>query len=231
MSADAPTNPGRHKNPLIGWRSDTHGAPTTLILLRHGVTEHTVRKLFCGSGGKDPELNADGHAQAARAAAWIDELGGVDAVIASPLARTRQTGAAVADRLGLELELHPGFAEAAFGAWDGFGFAEIAEKWPAELEAWLASSAVAPPGGESFDVVDARVQAALDDLLRDRAGQTVVVASHVTPIKLMIRRALDAPMQSIYRMELAPASISTISWWPDGNASMRNFSLVPPEAR
>ena len=51
--------------------------------------------------------------------------------------------------------------------------------------------------------------------------------SHVTPIKLLMRRALDAPMSIIYRMELAPASITTIAWWPDGAASVRNFNIVP----
>ena len=68
---------------------------------------------------------------------------------------------------------------------------------------------------------------ARDRLLRDYAGQRIVAVSHVTPIKMMVRLALDAPMRSIYKMELAPASITTIQWWPDGTPSLRNFSLLP----
>ena len=211
----------------IGWRGALHGEPTTLILLRHGVTTSTVSKVFCGSGGTDPELVDEGHQQAARAAAWIVAHHQVDAVVSSPLRRTQETARHVADVVGLDVALEPGVAEASFGDWDGHSFAEIMEKWPDEMQAWLGSTAVAPPDGEAFDAVDARVSEARDRLVEQYAGRTVVVTSHVTPIKLLVRQALDAPMSVIYRMELAPASITTIQWWPDGTPSLRNFSLVP----
>ncbi|MEO6473091.1 MAG: reverse transcriptase-like protein, partial [Aeromicrobium sp.] len=74
----------KEKNPLVGWRSHLHGEPTTIIMLRHGVTENTMRKLFCGSGGSDPGLNELGEEQAARAAAWLQRFGGIDAIVSSP---------------------------------------------------------------------------------------------------------------------------------------------------
>lgn len=215
------------KNPLVGWRNHLHGEPTTVILLRHGVTPNTVRKLFCGSGGTDPGLNAEGEEQATRAAAWLKRQGTVDAVVSSPLRRTRETAGFVARELGLGVDLEPGIAEAAFGEWDGYSFAEILERWPAEIEEWLGSTSIAPPGGETFDSVYDRVVIARDRLLRDYAGKTIVAVSHVTPIKMMVRLAIDAPMRAIYKMELAPASITTIQWWPDGTPSLRNFSVVP----
>ncbi|MGZ5366823.1 bifunctional RNase H/acid phosphatase [Aeromicrobium sp.] len=215
------------KNPLIGWRNHLHGEPTTMIFLRHGVTENTVRKLFCGSGGADPGLNELGEEQAARAAAWLKRQCDIDAVVSSPLRRTRETAAVVGRELGLDVDLEPGIAEAAFGEWDGLSFANIMERWPTEIEEWLGSTAIAPPGGETFDSVYERVIVARDRLLRDYAGKTIVAVSHVTPIKMMMRLALDAPMRSIYKMELAPASITTIQWWPDGTPSLRNFSVVP----
>lgn len=211
----------------LGWRSGVQGEPTTIILLRHGVTQSTERKLFCGSGGADPGLTPTGVEQAQRAAGWLKRLGGVDAIVASPLQRTRETAAVVANELGLDVDLEAGLAEAAFGEWDGFTFADIMERWPAELDDWLASTAVAPPGGEPFDEVYERVSAACDRILDAYAGKTVVAVSHVTPIKMMVRRALDAPMQVIYKIELSPASITTIQWWPDGTASVRNFNVVP----
>lgn len=226
--AAAPVAPvEKEKNPLIGWRSNLHGEPTTIIFLRHGVTDSTVRKLFCGSGGTDPGLNDLGEEQARRAGAWLKRLGTVEAIVSSPLRRTQETAGFVARELGLDVELEAGIAEAAFGEWDGHSFAEIMEAWPDEMQAWLGSTSIAPPGGETFDSVHERAVAARDRLLRDYAGKTIVAVSHVTPIKMMIRLALDAPMRSIYRMELAPASITTIQWWPDGTPSLRNFSLVP----
>ncbi|RYJ05085.1 MAG: bifunctional RNase H/acid phosphatase, partial [Actinomycetales bacterium] len=227
LTAAAPAQSEKGSNPLLGWRGSVHGEPTTLVLLRHGVTDSTVRKLFCGSGGTDPGLNADGEAQAVRAAAWIARKHQVDAIVASPLRRTQETAGFVSRELGLDVALEPGMAEAAFGDWDGHSFAEIMEGWPDELSAWLGSTAVAPPGGETFDAVYERVQAARDRILERYAGQTVVVTSHVTPIKMMVRLALDAPMSVIHAMELAPASITTIAWWPDGTPSLRNFSVVP----
>ena len=217
----------KEKDPVVGWRSHLHGDPTTVIFLRHGVTDNTIRKLFCGSGGADPGLNEHGEEQAARAAAWLKRHGEIDAVVSSPLRRTRETAAFVGRELGLDVELEAGIAEAAFGEWDGFSFAEIMERWPSETEEWLGSTATAPPGGETFDAVYERAIVARDRLLRDYAGKTVVAVSHVTPIKMMIRLALEAPMRSIYKMELAPASITTIQWWPDGTPSLRNFSVVP----
>ena len=234
-SVDAPLDPvaeadaeeEKAKNPLIGWRSNVHGEPTTIIFLRHGVTDSTVRKLFCGSGGADPGLNQLGEEQARAAAAWIEKHHTVDAVVSSPLRRTQETAGYTARSLGLDVDLEPGIAEAAFGEWDGFSFAEIMEKWPKEIETWLGDTSYAPPGGETFDAVYDRVVAARDRLLAKYAGKTIVAVSHVTPIKMMIRLALDAPMRSIYKMELAPASITTIQWWPDGTPSLRNFSVVP----
>ena len=211
----------------LGWHGGVHGVPTTIILLRHGVTQSTERKLFCGSGGADPGLTPTGVDQAQRAASWLKRLGGIDAIVSSPLQRTRETAAVVANELGLDVELEAGLAEASFGEWDGFTFADIMERWPAELNDWLASTAVAPPGGEPFDEVYERVSAAADRLIEAYAGKTVVAVSHVTPIKLLVRRALGAPMQVIYKIELSPASITTIQWFADDTSSLRNFNLVP----
>ncbi|MEJ7633296.1 bifunctional RNase H/acid phosphatase [Aeromicrobium sp.] len=209
-----------------GWTAMT-GEPTTLILLRHGVTESTERKIFSGSGGADPGLTEAGAEQARRATAWIARHGGADVVLSSPLRRTQETAAVVAGELDLDVTVEPGLLEASFGEWDGFTFAEIQERWPTEITEWLGSTAVPPPGGESFDAVDSRVAEARDRILRTYVGQTVVAVSHVTPIKLLVRGALEAPMSTIYKMELSPASITVVAWWPDGRASVRNLNVVP----
>ena len=191
------------------------------------MTAATERKAFSGSGAYDPELTETGREQARRAARWLQAHGGIDAIVASPMRRTRETAAAAAEVLGLDVAIDPGFIETSFGDWEGFTFAEIQERWGDDLTAWLGSTAVAPPGGETFDAVDERVSAAHQQLLSDYAGRTVVVVTHVTPIKMLVRRALEAPMSAIYKMELSPASITTITWWADGPASLRNFNVVP----
>lgn len=210
-----------------GWRSKFTSTPTTFVLVRHGVTEHTERKVFSGSGGTDPQLTDTGRDQAKRAGEWIRAVGGVDAVVASPLRRTRETAGIIAGALGLEVDIEAGIAEVAFGDWEGFTFAEIMDQWPDDLKRWLDSTAIAPPQGEAIDAVRERVLETRDRLMDQHAGKTVVVVSHVTPIKLLVADALGAPITSIFRMELAPASVTTIQWWPDGATSLRNFSHVP----
>ena len=196
--------------------------PTRLILLRHGVTEHTVGKRFAGRS--DAELTDVGKLQAKRAAERVAQLGGADAVVSSPLRRTRQTADAVASRLDLPVEVADGFVETDFGEWDGFSYPEVAQRWPDELSAWLADPSVAPPGGESMAAVTRRVRRARDRVLATHSKRTIVVVTHVTPIKVLVRLALDAPPVALHRMFLAPASISVIDYFADGPVSLRSFN-------
>ena len=208
---------------LVGWAPDLAN-PTTLVLLRHGETRFTAEKRFSGSAD-DPGLSDRGQAQADLAAAHLARSKlSVDVVVMSPLRRSRETAAVVAAALSLDVEEDADLREADFGAWDGLTYLEVEERFPRELAAWLGSASVAPPGGESFDAVARRVRAARDRIVARHPGRTVLVVSHVTPIKLLVRSALDAPMAALFRMELDPASITQVSWWEDGNASLRVFN-------
>ncbi|MFF0340346.1 bifunctional RNase H/acid phosphatase [Kribbella sp. NPDC004875] len=225
-AAPVATEPSDQQKAMRGW--GTPGEPPThLIFLRHGETPHTAEKRFSGSGGDDPALSENGRAQAAAAAAYLARLGGIDAVVTSPMRRARETADVVAARLGLDVAVDNGWVECSFGDWDGHTFAEIQEKWPDALNAWLESTTVAPPGGESFDACARRARSARDGLLTRHPGKTVVVVTHVTPIKLMVRSVLQAPMSSIFRMELRPATLTDIHWYADGLASLRSFNVQP----
>jgi ribonuclease H / adenosylcobalamin/alpha-ribazole phosphatase len=211
-----------------GWSPGA--AATTLVLVRHGVTVHTSAKRFSGGlGGDNPGLSDEGRQQVAAAADWLAPLAErVDAVVASPVRRTRESADVVGERLGVAVTEEPGFAEMEFGTWDGLTFAEVGERHRGELDAWLGSTDVPPPGGESFRVVQERVLAGLDRVLAAHAGGTVVVVSHVTPIKVLVAQALDAPLEAVFRMELSPASVTVVSHYDDGRASLRLYNALPP---
>ncbi|MFI8183989.1 bifunctional RNase H/acid phosphatase [Actinacidiphila glaucinigra] len=210
------------KAPPAGWAAAADlGTPTTFVLLRHGETPLTAEKRFSGSGGDDPELSEKGRWQAQRVADSLAARGTVQAVVTSPLARCRQTAQTVADRLGLDLRVDEGLRETDFGAWEGLTFAEVKERHPAELDAWLGSAKTAPPGGESFAAVARRVSLTRDKLIARYAGRTVLVVTHVTPIKTLVRLALGAPPESLFRMELSAAALSAVAYYGDGNASLR----------
>jgi probable phosphoglycerate mutase len=97
-------------------------------------------------------------------------------------------------------------------------------RWPDEMAAWMADAEAAPPGGESFAAVAVRVDAALDRLLAAYQGQTVVVVSHVTPIKTIVCRALLAPTAALFRMHLDVAALCEAAWFADGPALVRSLN-------
>ncbi|MEU5401773.1 bifunctional RNase H/acid phosphatase [Streptomyces sp. NPDC005963] len=209
--------------PPVGWGPSADlGAPTTFVLLRHGETALTPQKRFSGSGGTDPALSDAGRRQARAVATALLARGTVQDVVSSPLRRCRETAAAVAEELGLDVHVEDGLRETDFGAWEGLTFAEVQERYPDDLTAWLASAKAAPTGGgESFAAVSRRTVSARDRLLSRYAGRTVLLVTHVTPIKTLVRLALGAPPESLFRMELSAASVSAVAYYADGNASVR----------
>lgn len=182
----------------------------------------SVERRFAGRG--DIPLTDLGQQQAADAAAALAERGGIAAVVTSPLGRALQTAEAVAQQAGAPLIVDEDFAETDFGSWEGLTFAEAMTRWPDEMTAWRADATAAPPGGESFAAVAKRVDAALDRVLGAQQGQTVVVVSHVTPIKTVVCRALLAPTAALFRIYLDVASLTEAAWFGDGQAVLRSLN-------
>ncbi|MFG2781458.1 bifunctional RNase H/acid phosphatase [Streptomyces prunicolor] len=211
--------------PSTGWAPADMGAPATFVLLRHGETPLTPQKRFSGSGGTNPSLSPVGQDQATRAATALATRGTIQHIIASPLTRTRETAAAVAERLGLPVTIEEGLRETDFGAWEGLTFGEVRERYPEDLTTWLADPTAQPTGGgESFADTATRIAATRDKLTAAYAGRTVLLVTHVTPIKTFVQLALGAPPESLFRMELSAASISAVAYYADGNASVRLFN-------
>jgi probable phosphoglycerate mutase len=183
-------------------------------LLRHGQTELSGERRYSGRG--DVPLTSTGQQQAKAAAARLAHMD-FAAVVSSPLARAVQT----AEAIGRAVEVHDGLIETDFGAWERLTFAEAAARDPRLHGRWLGDPSVSPPGGESFDSVLTRVTRARDDLLQRYAGETIVVVSHVTPIKSLLRLGLDTGPSLLFRLHLDLASLSVVEWYPDGNASVR----------
>ncbi|MGJ4139110.1 bifunctional RNase H/acid phosphatase [Corynebacterium evansiae] len=207
------------------------GKPTRLWVLRHGQTEMSVQKQF--SGLSDPELTSHGREQARRAAAYVSGqlAGGVGgnasagssagpvAIYSSPLKRTRQTAEAVAEALATKPRVHvtEALIEMNFGDWEGRTFAEVMDEFPLEHDACFWDSSAAPSGGESPDDVLARVRPFLRDVARNHPGEDVVLVSHVTPIKSILRHAFCASGALYRTLHLDLAGLSVIEIFPDGS--------------
>jgi broad specificity phosphatase PhoE len=217
------TEAGAPATAASGWLPPSEER-TRLVLVRHGATEHSALRRF--SGRNDLPLAPVGERQAAALAArdLSADVGPVSTVVSSPLRRCRQTAAAVAGAGGHDVTVLDDLAETDFGRFEGLTFAEAGHEHPDAFAAWTASPEVAPPGGESFAAVDVRTGRARETLLARYPGSTVVVVTHVTPIKLLVRHALEAPLEVLYRLHLDTASVSVVDLLPGGRASLRLFN-------
>lgn len=207
---------------LVGWAD--LGPPVTTLMARHGASTYSLEKRFSGSGGVDVPLAPIGIQQAQALAREVKIRGNVTHIVSSPILRTLQTAHIVAEVTGLSVSENADFAECSFGEWDGLTFADVRERWPHELDEWLADSHVAPPGGESLVQCRDRVNRGREKVIEQFPAQTILVVSHVLPIKIMTGIATGAPLDSTFRMELPPCSLTSLVWFPDGNSSMFSFA-------
>ncbi|HYH44817.1 MAG TPA: bifunctional RNase H/acid phosphatase [Thermoanaerobaculia bacterium] len=227
---EAAGKPVRAESPAFEAKAPKNWAPpsldsaTRLILVRHGETALTAQGRYSGRG--DVPLSEQGEAQAMAAAGRVAGISrDVAAVVSSPLQRCVRTAEFIAAELGnVKVTVLPELIECDFGDWEGLTFAEARERWPAELDRWLDSTAVAPPNGESFQAVAKRVRGALETLRSAYPSGTVVVVSHVSPIKLILRDALAAGDAFLHRLFLDAAGVSTMDVWPDGNIAVRSVN-------
>jgi broad specificity phosphatase PhoE/ribonuclease HI len=215
--AEAPSTAATASSPA-GWIG-ARGAPTRFLLLRHGQTELSTQRRYSGRG--NPALTDVGCRQADAAAQYLASRGNIAAVISSPLQRAYDTAARAAKALGLDVTVDDDLIETDFGSWEGLTFGEAAERDPELHRLWLRNTSVTPPEGESFDRVADRVQRARARIISEYGGETVLVVSHVTPIKTLLRIALDAGPGILYRLHLDLASLSIAEFYPDGVASVR----------
>lgn len=199
----------------------------TIHLVRHGRTAANAGGLLLGR--LDPELDAEGEAQAAGAAAVVATTvaPGAVRVVSSPLARCRATAAVVARALGPEVEVETDdrWIELDYGELDGVALADVpAATW----SAWRADVRWQPPGGESLADLGARVRDACESILGDADESCdVVVVTHVSPIKAAAAWAIGVGDEVTWRLYVAPGSITRIAVRPGAPPSLHAFNLVP----
>jgi probable phosphoglycerate mutase len=210
--------------PAPSWAPPSMDNATRLILVRHGETALTQEGRYSGRG--DPALTDEGQAQAMAAAGRVAGLSrDVTAIVTSPLRRCVRTAELISGEVGgVPVTVLEDLIECDFGQWEGLTFAEVQERWPREMQAWLSSTSVAPPGGESFQAVAKRVRGAVATIVKSYPGGVIVIVSHVTPIKLILRDALAAGDAFLHRLFLDAAGVSTMDVWPDGNIAVRSVN-------
>jgi broad specificity phosphatase PhoE len=123
-------------------------------------------------------------------------LAKLDRALTSPALRARQT----ADLLRLDAISEPALSDLDYGRWAGKTMAEVNAAEPAAVTAWIVDPHAAPHGGEPVAALFDRVRAFLGTV---RDGTTVAV-THATVIRAAIAIALDAPVSSFWKIDVAP---------------------------
>jgi len=202
--------------------------PTTVIMVRHGMTPLTALNAFAGATLPGAELSELGWHQARGAAAELRRMLDLPwaflptprALYVSPTMRTKQTAQPLSQALGLEAIEAPAWIEEDFGQWDSLTKAQVSERWPGVVEQWFSDSDFQPPGGESRAAVGRRMWSALNQLVAAHPGECVVVVSHTLAIRAALGAALGAPPAAWFGFRVAPASINIIRLWEQGNSEI-----------
>ena len=181
--------------------------PTLVVLVRHGQTATTGKLL----PGRAPGLHlADaGRAQADKAAKRLGAMGGIAAVYASPLERTRETAAPIGKAVGQRVRTNRGLLECEFGDWTGRKLADL-NKLPDWKTVQGAPSTFRFPGGESFTEMQTRICSEIDRLVAKHPGERIVCVSHADPIKAAVAQAQGVHLDLFQRIVISPCSITPI---------------------
>jgi broad specificity phosphatase PhoE len=160
------------------------GSMGRLLLVRHGQSVWNAAGRW--QGWSDAPLSELGVQQATRAGKYLQAEGLQPGEIAcSDLARARLTAELIAEQLGYDrpVTLVPGLREHDVGEWNGLTMAEIAARWPSEIELWRHRRLTAFPGGEQLSAFDERVRSAMLPLAVLALETDVVVVAHAGVVR------------------------------------------------
>jgi probable phosphoglycerate mutase len=183
------------------------------VLVRHGLTPTTGKEM--PAPGSGPELSEAGELQAKEAGdlifEWLPALPPLGGIYCSPLSRTKQTAAIVAQVLGRGTEERPALADCDAGEWAGAPLKDLNKKpeWAAVIR---HPSGFQFPGGETMAGMAARLTGEVRELVARNPGQTFIAVSHADPIKAVVADAMGLHLDLFQRISISPASVTAISY-------------------
>jgi alpha-ribazole phosphatase len=184
-----------------------------LHLVRHGAP--VTPGLMMG--------RTDGLPTEAGIAECVDQVAELDieVLVSSDLTRSRTVGEALATRTGQPLLIDARWRELDFGDWDGRASSEID---PAELgRFWDDPDGNAPPNGERWSALTARVSAAIADL----SPRPTLVVTHGGTMRAALAVLCGFDQRQIWAFDLPYASLLTLQVWPGEPNSAQIRGLWP----
>lgn len=187
-------------------------SPTRLFLIRHAEVEERYQRVF---GGRiDMELSPVGHEQAQKLAHYLRRIA-FDAIYASPMKRVGQTVEKMFASQKAPPILLDELREVDFGAWTGLTWEEVkaqfgisAFQWLDQLDRGLIS------GAETKQGFQARIERAMEQIMKGATGRSVAVVCHGGVIRMMLSVLLDIPLVKMSAFDIDYASVTWIDLLP-----------------
>ncbi|MEG1547772.1 MAG: histidine phosphatase family protein [Clostridia bacterium] len=172
-----------------------------LILARHGQTDWNSHQMV--QGRTDIPLNETGKRQAAALGERLKNAG-ISAIYSGPLSRAYDTGCEMARSNGCGVTKCDKLTEIKFGVWEGMEFFAIAAGYPALWKQWCdRPDECQIEGAETLDTIAERTMQALERIIKQHSpDDTVAIASHTMPIKLIVAHYTGIPFGSIHRIRI-----------------------------
>ena len=196
---------------------------TRVFMVRHGATVLSAEDRFAGA--TDVALSDEGREQTRRLAHRLSHEK-IAAVYASPLGRTVETASILAAPHKLEVQARDGFREINHGRWEQMTRREVEEKFPEEAAEWEKDPyTFAPLGGESGLAVTARALPVLIELVRNHAGENILVVSHKATIRLLLSSLLGFdPRRYRDNLDQKPAALNIVDFRDATRARLTLFN-------
>lgn len=179
---------------------------TTFLLIRHALHDYGGHRI----AGRTPgvHLSSEGKRQAEALAARLSQQT-IHALYTSPMERTQETADLIAAGHGLTPQIAPQIIELDFGDWTTQDLEELRpqESWR-QFNAYRSGSPA--PNGELMLQTQARIVNFMLEIRAQHEDQTVALVSHGDVIKSAVAYFLGVPLDLFQRIEISPASISTI---------------------
>ena len=195
-----------------------------LWLMRHGAVDYFQSP---GADFSSPALSARGRDQAKVAGEFLAAVP-IDRLVVSGVPRALQTAslalpslAPIADNRWREIE--PGSLTVPPGPPDPHALQAILQTLGPGLTRESRFL-----GGESFGHAQSRVVSALSDLLADLSWQQCLVVAHSVSIRLALLHLLDAPLDSLCRLEQDTGCLNLVELDPSGLPLVRLVNFTPP---
>jgi len=200
-------------------------AATRLVLVRHGESNATVRRVIGGPRTCDG-LSDLGRRQVERLATRLAETCEItaDRLVASHYPRAIETAEALSATLGRAVEIDAGFGELDPGPeLDGMRFADYVDRfgtpdWDGDPHAEVF------PGGETTAEFHLRVGATLARSVGEWSGQAIVVCCHGGVVDAVFRQLLDTPPTGHFELHTRNTSLTEFVSTPSGRWRLSRYN-------